>query len=75
MTYLFRVLYRRGDNSAEYDVHTGRKGTCIYMTAGAARSAVTQFKRQDRYYGGGVVDYKIQRVSLGDWENLDVDDA
>lgn len=75
MTYLYRILHRRGDNSADFSIHVGRKGTCIYMTPGAARSAVTQFRRQDRYYGGGVVEYKIQRVPLGDWEDLDHEEA
>ena len=71
MTHLYRVLYRRGDNSAEYELHTGRKGTSIYTTLGAARSAVTQFRRQDHYYGGGHVEYKIQSVPLGDWSDVD----
>lgn len=71
MTQLYRILYRRGDNSAEYHPHTGRKGTCIYMTLGAARSAVTQFRSQDRFYGGGHVDYKIQGAPIGPWEDID----
>lgn len=71
MTQLYRILYRRGDNSNDYEVHVGRKGTMFYTTVGAARSAITQFRRQDRYYGGGVVDYKIQSVTLGEWSDLD----
>jgi hypothetical protein len=71
MAQLYRILYRPGDNSAEFKLHIGRKGTCIYMTLGAARSAVTQFERQDRYYGGGDVEYKIQSVELGPWKDLE----
>ena len=71
MQRLYRILYRPGDNSAEFKVHTGRKGTCIYMTHGAAKSAVTQFERQVRYYGGGTITYKIQASPLGEWEDLD----
>jgi len=70
MTHLFRILYKVGN---EYEVHTGRKGTSVYLSAGAARSAVTQFRKQDRYYGGGTTEYKIQRVELAEWEDIDVD--
>lgn len=75
MTHLYRILYRRGDNSSEFHLHTGRKGTSIYLSIGAARSAVTQFRSQDRFYGGGTVEYKIQQVELGDWEDVDVVDT
>ena len=71
MTHLFRVLYRAGNNSAEFEVHTGRKGTRFYVSPGAAQSAITQFEKQDRYYGGGVVEYKIQSAPIGEWSDLD----
>ncbi len=73
MTHLYRILYRRGDNSAEFELHVGRKGTMFYATVGAARSAITQFRKRDRYYGGGTVDYKIQVVTLGEWSDIDAD--
>ena len=71
MTHLYRIVYRPGNGAEEYQLHTGRKGTSIYLSIGAARSAVTQFRRQDRFYGGGTVDYKIQQVPLGEWEDVD----
>lgn len=75
MTHLYRVLFRRGDNSADYEVHKGRKGTSVYLSLGAARSAVTQFRSQDRYYGGGTIDYKIQSVPVGEWRDVDDQEA
>lgn len=75
MTHLYRILHRRGDNSAEFEPHTGRKGTHFYLTVGAARSAVTQFRRQDLFYGGGVVEYKIQQTRIGEWTDVDHQEA
>jgi enolase len=75
MTHLYRILHKRGNGSAEFEVHTGRKGTSIYLSVGAARSAVTQFRKQDRYYGGGTIEYKIQTVELAEWKDIDVDDT
>lgn len=69
MTCVYRILYRPGNNAADYKVHTGRKGTCLYLTLGAARSAVTQFRSMDRYYGGGAIEYKIQSALVGEWED------
>ena len=75
MTLLYRVLHRRGDNSADFEPHTGRKGTHFYLTVGAARSAVTQFRSQDRFYGGGAIEYKIQQAEIGEWADVDNQEA
>jgi hypothetical protein len=69
---IYRILYKRGDGRADFEVHVGRKGTCLYTTLGAARSAVTQFRKRDRYYGGGTIEYLIQAAEIPEWRNVDV---
>ena len=62
---IYRVLYR-GNGREDWWLHTSGSGTSVYTTKAAAKAAVTQFKKRNKYYGGGTMEYKIQ-TSTAEW--------
>lgn len=70
---LYRIMYRRiGIVDYEWTQHYGGKGTSTYGTIGAARGAITHFKKQDtsRNRRPPTHEYKVQKAPVGDWEDV-----
>lgn len=70
--YAYRVLAKLPTDT---DWWVAVTTTRFYMTAGAARGAATQRRNQDAFYAGNsdraVPEYKVQRVALGEWEDVE----
>lgn len=66
---LFRVMYRSTTDGA-WSLHSGSKGTTSYGSVGAARGAVTQFRKQTDRWQMYRYEYKIQRAPVGEWEDI-----
>lgn len=67
---LYRILYR-GNGREDWAVHVSRSGNEIYFREPAAKAAITQFLKQDRYYGGGTMEYKIQ-PGIVEWNEVEL---
>lgn len=63
---IYRVLYRE---QGDWRLHTGQRGTNIYTTLPAAKSAITHFQKRDRYYDYSGREYKIQSSAVN-WADL-----
>jgi hypothetical protein len=70
---LYRVLYR-GNGREDWKIHRGRSGNEIYFRPSSAKAAITQFLKQDRYYGGGTMEYKIQQTDV-EWNDVELPQA
>lgn len=70
---IWRIMYRHSEDD-EWMKHPGGKGNGHYTTIGAAKGAITHFKKQANWYWpAGNVDttkYKIQSSPL-EWSDVE----
>jgi hypothetical protein len=70
--YIYRIVERSSpDQEWRWSYRGGYKGPRTYLSAGAAKGAITQIKNMFSRWGGGRTEFKIQRAPLS-WEDVDV---